>query len=195
MIPATLGIVILHQPIIRTIFQRGEFGVYSTRITSWALLFYAFGLFAYSGIKTLAYTFYSLKDTLTPVKTAAVCLLINIALNLILMRPLKVGGLALATSIAATVNFFYLWRRLNKKIGVIGIAGFGLFFYKVLLAAGLMGLFCWWTYYNLNLAVLTNPVIRLISTVLISLLAYLVFGWLLNIAEIRKLCGAVLRKK
>ena len=197
MVPATLGLVVLHQPLIQVIFQRGEFGAYSTRITAWALLFYAFGLFAYSGIKTLAYTFYSLKDTLTPAKTAGVCLLINLALNLLLMRPLKVGGLALATSIAATVNFFYLWHKLNKKIGPIDIEKLGLFCSKIFLAGGMMGFICWWMYYRggVTAAIMPNDAVRLFTTVLIGIIAYLLLGYIFNIGEIKKLCAAIWRRK
>jgi putative peptidoglycan lipid II flippase len=120
MIPASLGLMIMAQPIVRTLFQRGEFTAYSTSITSSALFFYTFGLFAYAGIKILVSTYYSMGDTKTPVKTASISLVVNLVLNLILMWPLKIGGLALATSIAATCNFVMLYIILSRRIGDIG---------------------------------------------------------------------------
>jgi putative peptidoglycan lipid II flippase len=195
MIPATVGIVILHEPIIRLIFQRGAFSAYSTWITSWALLFYAFGLFAYSGIKTLAYTFYSLRDTLTPAKTAGVCLVVNVGLNLLLMKPLGVGGLALATATAAVLNFFYLWRRLQQRIGPIGIPQLALFLQKVMLATAAMGTICGWLYYGTGIVVRINDAARLVLAIGASAATYLVCGYLLNITEIRKLCAVLFRKK
>ncbi|MFH1394907.1 MAG: murein biosynthesis integral membrane protein MurJ [Candidatus Omnitrophota bacterium] len=119
MVPAAAGLIVLARPIIRILFQRGEFTEYSTMITSDALFFYSFGLFAYAGIKILVNTYYSMGDTRTPVKTAAVSLFINLVLNLALMYPLKIGGLALATSIAATANFVILYIILTKRIGSI----------------------------------------------------------------------------
>jgi putative peptidoglycan lipid II flippase len=64
----------------------------------------------------LASAFYALQDTKTPVKSAAVCLVINVLLNIILMFPLKVGGIALASSIASMANTWMLWTQLNKKL-------------------------------------------------------------------------------
>jgi putative peptidoglycan lipid II flippase len=116
-LPAGFGLMFLGSPIVKTLFEHGEFDAYSTAITSSALFFYSFGLVAYSGIKILVSCFYSLHDTMTPVKTAAISLAVNVALNLILMWPMKLGGLALATSISAALNFFLLFFALRRRIG------------------------------------------------------------------------------
>lgn len=116
MIPASVGLAVLGKPLVTIIFQRGLFTAHSTDITYQALLFYAIGLFAYGGIRILAICFYSINDTLTPVKVAACSLIVNIVFNLILMWPLKIGGLALATSIAAIFNFTALFILLRKRL-------------------------------------------------------------------------------
>jgi len=136
MVPATVGIMVLAGPLIKIIFERGAFTTYSTGITSFALLFYCLGLTGYAGIKILASCFYSLEDTATPVKVASFALALNIVLNLILMWPLKVAGLALATAISVTANFTLLLFFLRKKIGLLGdfLPGLG----RVILAAGIM---------------------------------------------------------
>jgi putative peptidoglycan lipid II flippase len=141
MLPASLGLMVLARPIVKILFQRGEFTSYSTGITSSALLFYSFGLMAYAGIKILVSTFYSMGDTRTPVKTASVALLVNLTLNLILMWPLKVGGLALATSIAASTNMVLLYTRLTRLIGDIGTRDIVRAVVRVCGAALLMGAF------------------------------------------------------
>ena len=79
--------ILLSNPIIRLLFERGEFNQYSTTITSSALLFYSIGLMSFGGIKILVTAFHAMQDTKTPVKVAAVCLAINAALNFILMAP------------------------------------------------------------------------------------------------------------
>jgi putative peptidoglycan lipid II flippase len=141
MIPATAGLMILAGPIVRILFQRGEFTSYSTMITTNALFFYTFGLFAYAGIKILVSTYYSMGDTKTPVKTASISLIVNLVLNLILMWPLKVGGLALATSIAATLNFVILYVILMRRIGDIGTSSIVSSLMRICAAALAMAVF------------------------------------------------------
>lgn len=140
MLPAGAGLAVLGAPIIRMLFQRGEFTSYSTYITNSALFFYAFGLCAYGGIKLLVACFYSMHDTKTPVKTALVSVILNVVLNLILMWRMKLGGLALATSISATANFLMLYYVLKKRIGHLGTKKIAGSFIRVLLASIIMGI-------------------------------------------------------
>lgn len=120
LVPSTVGLAVLREPITRVLFQRGAFTAYSTAITADALFYYALGLLACGGIKILVSAFYAMRDTMTPLKTAGISLAVNIALNLILMYPLKVGGLALATSLSAFCNFFILYAMLERKVGGLG---------------------------------------------------------------------------
>lgn len=140
MLPASFGLAILGKPIIRMLFERGQFTSYSTDITESALFFYAFGLMAYGGIKLLVTAFYSMHDTMTPVKTAFVAVIINAALAAALMWPLKLGGLALATTISATFNFFNLYRLLVRKMGDFGTKAIADTFLRALLASCVMGI-------------------------------------------------------
>ena len=86
----------------------------------------------------MVFSFYSMQDTVTPVKTASIALVINIVLNLILMWPLKIGGLALATSIAGIFNFSALLYILRKRIGNFSGEYMALFLFKIILAVLLM---------------------------------------------------------
>jgi len=67
----------------------------------------------------LVSSFYALKDTVTPAKITALSLIVNIVLSALLMFPLKIGGVALGSSLAALVNFLLLYRSLIRKIGAI----------------------------------------------------------------------------
>ena len=151
MIPAMVGIMVLAHPLVKIIFERGSFTSYSTVITSFVLLFYCFGLTGYAGIKVLANCFYSLKDTLTPSKIAGLALLINITLNLVLMRPLKMAGLALATAISVTVYFILLLSALEKRVGKL--QGLISTLSKVVLAASIMGAAAWFVFYRTDFPV------------------------------------------
>lgn len=120
LIPSSIGLMMLAHPITKVLFQRGAFTEYSTSITSSALFFYSAGLVACGGLKVLVNAFYSLGDTKTPVKTAFFSVILNLMLNLILMWPLKVGGLTLANSISVTVNFIALYILLRRRLGDFG---------------------------------------------------------------------------
>jgi putative peptidoglycan lipid II flippase len=118
-IPAMTGLIILREPIVRLLFQRGAFDPATARLTSVALLYYAIGLWAFSGVRIVVATFYALQDTKTPVKIAVISLLVNIALSILLMGPMRHGGLALATSLASGVNLILLIWALKKRLGRI----------------------------------------------------------------------------
>ena len=101
---------------MQIIFQRGAFDAYSTSITEQVLIYSAIGLPFFGASRMLASAFYALHDTKTPVKAATICLVINVVLNFVLMIPLKIGGIALASSIASCANTLMLWYSLKKKL-------------------------------------------------------------------------------
>jgi len=138
MFPSSLGLAVLARPIITILFERGRFTAYSTQITSLALLFYSLGLVAFAAVKILVSCFYSLQDTRTPVKVSFCALLINVALNAILMFPLKVGGLALASAISAMVNVSILYIILKSRIGSIIDPDTKNYFLKITLSGAIM---------------------------------------------------------
>ena len=119
-IPAMIGLMILREPIVRLLFQRGAFDAATTRLTAQALLYYALGLWAFSGVRIVVATFYSLQDTKTPVKVAVISLVVNIAFSIVLMGPMQHSGLALAISLSSGVNLVLLIWVLRKRLGRIG---------------------------------------------------------------------------
>ena len=118
-IPATVALIALRVPIISVLFERGEFNVQATIQTARALLCYSLGLWAFSVMRIIVSAFYSLKDTKSPMKAAIVALIVNAALSAALMFPLKHAGIALATSIASSVNVIMLWVILKARMGKI----------------------------------------------------------------------------
>ena len=117
--PAMIGLIVLRMPIIQLLFNRGAFDATATRLTAEALLYYTLGLWAFSGIRVVVSTFYALQDTKTPVKVAIFSLLTNIVFSLLLMGPMRHGGLALATSLASMINLAALLWCLRKRLGRI----------------------------------------------------------------------------
>lgn len=103
-IPATVALIVIPKPLIETIYQHGAFTVEDTAAVWPALIAYAVGLPAFILVKLFSPGFFARQDTKTPVKIALVCVLINLAGNLILMQYFQHVGLALATSFSAWVN-------------------------------------------------------------------------------------------
>jgi len=186
MLPASVGLVVLSRPITSALFERGEFGRYSTIITSQALVFYSIGLFSYAGIKILVSCYYSLKDTLAPVKIASVSLILNIVLNVILMFPLKISGLALATSLSGSFNFFLLLFMLRKKIG--GFEGRKILssFVRVLMASLVMAGLVYFCAFKIGL--------NLFVVILIGIVSYLLAAFIFDVKEVREFLKWILRR-
>jgi len=138
-LPAMIGLIVLRQPILNLLFQRGAFTAHSAEMTAQALLYYSVGLAGFAGVRIIIPTFYSLQDTKTPVKIAFAALVANAVLGALLMHPLQHGGLALATSLAAGMNFALLVFLLRKKMGRIGLGKIVRSFLKSLGASLLMG--------------------------------------------------------
>jgi putative peptidoglycan lipid II flippase len=169
-IPASVGLIVLAAPITKALFERGRFDAYSTLITSQALICYSIGLFSYAGIKILVTCFYSLKDTLTPVKIASISLMLNIILNIILMFPLRLNGLALSTSISGIFNFFLLFFILKKKLGSLDGYRISVSFIKVGMASLMMALVGYFFAFNVGLGLFIVIPISVISFVLATLI-------------------------
>ncbi|MBU2540395.1 MAG: murein biosynthesis integral membrane protein MurJ [Candidatus Omnitrophica bacterium] len=193
MLPISFFLILLSRPITTAIFQRGEFGIASSQITSLALLFYSLGLYFFAAVKITLACFYALEDTRRPVKIAAFCLVLNLILNIILAIPLKIGGLALASSISAAINLILLCRFLKGHIPSLKYGEiFGLPFLRIF-ACALFMIFCInWTWQHLFICHVLF--IRLIFNLILAAFIYLAAGLLFKINEIKQALLWILRK-
>ena len=116
LLPCAAYLVVLSPLLVKTIFQHGAFDQHSADITTMALAFLSLGLPFFGASRILVSGFYALQDTKTSVRIATVCLLVNAVLNLLLMFPLKIGGIALASSISGLINFTLLFNTLNQQL-------------------------------------------------------------------------------
>lgn len=103
-LPAAVALIAIPGPIVATLFERGAFDAAATQATATALAAYALGLPAYVGIRVFTPGFFAREDTKTPVIIAATSIIVNIALNLILMKEYAHVGIAMASSISAWLN-------------------------------------------------------------------------------------------
>jgi putative peptidoglycan lipid II flippase len=138
-VPATVGLYLLAEPIIRLIFQHGAFTSFDTAKTAEALSFYALGLFAYAAVKIMVPIFYAINNTRYPVIGSFLAVGANIIIILLTIDLFQHKAIALSTSCSMFFNFLFLSVILYRKLAGYSLAylfkGLG----KVLLASGAMG--------------------------------------------------------
>lgn len=191
-VSSSIGLMVLAQPIIKTIFERGQFSPYATIVTSKAMFFYSFGLFSYGAVSVLSSCFYALQDTKTPVKFSAIALGVNILLGATLMFPMQISGLALATSVSATVNFVLLYTTLDKRLGGLFDRDSLNFALKILLACLVMAIGARISYYQVFTGF--GTILRLALTIVSSAAIYFLACYMLGIKEVAGGIKWILRK-
>lgn len=117
-IPAAVAMLVIHQPIISVLFERGKFDAHDVEQTGWALAGFALGLPGYVLIKVFQPAYFARENTKAPMAMAGVAVAVNIVCSVILfnlLRPTGFGpvGIAIATAISAWVNVFLLWRGMD----------------------------------------------------------------------------------
>jgi putative peptidoglycan lipid II flippase len=114
-LPAAAALIVIAEPIIAALFQRGAFGPEATAATSAALVAYSVGLPAYVLSRAFSPGFYARKDTRTPTRFATVSIVVNIAIGVALLHTLEHVGLALATALASWTNVVMLGVTLRRR--------------------------------------------------------------------------------
>jgi len=139
-VPATIGLVALATPIVALIFERGQFALdHSTGPTAAALMYYAPGLIGYSAVKLASPAFYALRDSRTPVVVSVLSVLVNLILNVTLVRVIGYRGLALGTALAAMFNAIMLLTMLSRRLDGLEGRRVAATLAKVLVASLIMG--------------------------------------------------------
>lgn len=137
-IPASCGLVILAEPIIRLIFEHGRFTGYDTMRTAEALSFYSIGLFAYSSVKIIVPVFYALDDTKYPVIASFIAVVTNIAIVSLTLDLFQHKAIAFSTSITMIMSFIFLSTILYRKLEGYAVGYLVKSFLKIGLASVIM---------------------------------------------------------
>ncbi len=143
-IPATAGLIILGEPIIRLIFEHGVFTPVDTTQTAAALACYAYGLFAYSAVKIMVPVFYALNDTKYPVFGSFLAVTANVIIISLTINTFQHRAIALSTSCVMILNFLFLAGVLYKKLAGYPLAYMGVGLAKILGGTTAMAVVLWW---------------------------------------------------
>jgi putative peptidoglycan lipid II flippase len=202
-VPAAIGLMALREPIIRMLFQHGQFVAESTRLTARPLLYYAIGLPALACVKLIVPAFYSANDTRTPVIVALISFFLNIALNILFLQNLYVyhrfqnGGPALATAIATLFDFVILFAVFRLRYGPLGSFAILRSLGKISVCSLIMGAGCLlanhYANFTLNSAFFIQLVV-FIAMILGATLVYIGLTWLFKCPEIEEVYGIAMRR-
>ena len=150
-LPASLGLILLRQPLVMLIYQGNQFDAHSTQLVAWALLWYASGLVFHSIVEIVSRAFYALHDTRTPVTVGVAAMSLNIAFSFLftwlfgLIGWMPHGGLALANTLATALESIGLLYYMRKRLGGLHLKVIGNGVGKAVLATAAMAaaIFAW----------------------------------------------------
>jgi putative peptidoglycan lipid II flippase len=192
--PATIGLILLRQPLITLLYQRGRFDSNSTDLVAWALLWYAAGLVGHSMLEILARAFYSMHDTKTPVMIGVVAMGLNVVFSFAFasffseLGWMPHGGLALANSLATTLEAFVLLVLIRKRLQGLNSRTIFKGFLQALFASFAMGLalFVW--------LLQTSPQptwLIALGGIFIGGLVYFLSIWVMGVPEIQYIARVI----
>lgn len=210
-LPSACGLIILGEPIIRLIYERGAFSAASTPMTAYALAGYSIGLTGYAAIKVLSPAFYALNDAKTPMIIAVCSIAVNALASYFFRNwlahygaspeyPNGFGhvGVALATSSVALVNFFALALMMRKRIRRIDGKDIISSFLRIAAAAAVMSVVCYFSYHFLfnrfGVNGFSTKIIEAFVPIVLGAVTFVIAAKILRVAEINQLSNTFARK-
>ncbi|MBV9216003.1 MAG: murein biosynthesis integral membrane protein MurJ [Acidobacteria bacterium] len=210
-LPSACGLIVLGEPIIRLIYERGKFDATATNMTAIALVGYSIGLTGYAAIKILSPAFYALNDAKTPMIIAVASIAVNFGGGYLLREwfshygvtpetPHGYGhvGVALATSLVALVNFFALALIMRRRIKRLNGRSIATSFAKIAVASAALSVVCYGSYRFLfdryGAGGLSMRVIEAFLPIALGGAAFIIVAKLLRVTELEQLFGTFRRK-
>jgi putative peptidoglycan lipid II flippase len=199
-IPASVGLIVLAEPIMSVLYQHGRFDAHATLEAAGALRFYALGLCGYAALKVLVNAFYALERRKTPMVVSFIAVGVNLLLNWIFTVQLRWGhrGLAFSTACVATSNFLILYLLMRTHLGALESRAMGLLLAKLALAcAALLGV-AWagghWLLAGWAVQPFWPKLAGLLAVIACAAGAFFVCASALGIAELQDITRSVRRK-
>jgi len=168
-LPATAGLILVRRPLVSLIFERGKFSSADTISTAFVLAFYAAGLTGFFMQQICTRAFYSLHDSKRPAQSAFIAVAVNIVLNLVLIWPLGIAGLALSTAFCSYLQVAILLKSLAGKLGRKIFDGVIVELVKTVIITSVMFIV---TFFVLNLTLSLPRIVQLGAAVFTAVVLY-----------------------
>lgn len=185
-VPAAVGLILLGQPLLSFLYERGQFDAAAVDAVYATLRFYALGLVGHACLELAARAFFAQQDTVTPLIVATGSAAASLVLGMLLMGPLGAGGLALGNSLAITAEVLVLMAILRRRWGSVEGRQIGRSLLRVLLASAVMGV----AVVGVGALAQANgwdAMAQLLAGALVGVTVYIVAGLLLGVQELRRL--------
>lgn len=198
-VPSMVGLMVLAQPIVRLLYQRGKFTDADTVGTATALALYSLGLVAYSGVKVLAPAFYALGRPRVPLLGSVLAVVTNLAVMLALHGRIGFRAVALGTALGSLLNALLLLAVLERRLQVVRGHGLGGALARMAAGAALMAPACWWAARWLEELAgtggLSAQALTALVPVLVGVIIYGVVTRLLRLSEAETLLALARRRR
>jgi putative peptidoglycan lipid II flippase len=199
-IPATIGLMILAEPIMSVLYQHGKFGARETAQAAGALRFYAVGLCSYAALKVLVNSFYAIDKRNVPMLVSFGAIAVNLVLGWLLTFRLGLGhrGLALSTGCVATLNFIVLYAVMRRHLGGIDTGALTGMLARMLGPAVVLAGVCvgakLWLLADWATQPFAQKVGLLTATMIVAVAAFAGSALLFRIRELDAIAGAIKRR-
>ncbi len=198
LIPASVGLIAVAEPLIRALFMQGRFTENNVTLTASLLIFYCIGIIGYSQQQILNRGFYAIRDTKSAVLVNCGIIFINIILSFVFVRVFSARGLALAYSVAGLVSMVLLYVILRNKVGSLGSRKIFISFVKICIASGVMGIVVVLSSrvseIFLDSSLKSHQMIELFGAVGIGIVVFVAMAYLLHIEEMDDFTALIKRK-
>lgn len=189
LMPAAVGMLVLREPVVRIVYQRGVFDAVATQETAWALLFLSLGTATFKMNDLVNSAFFAIQDTTTPVLLGILTVATNVVLNLLLVGPLEQGGLALATVLASvvglTAGLLALERRLPTGLGARHLLSSA---FRTTTTSTIMGGVVWFAYPHIERMLPASgtmlELMRVLSASAVGAVVYVSLAWVMRVSEL-----------
>jgi putative peptidoglycan lipid II flippase len=199
-IPATIGLMMLAEPIISVLYQHGRFDAYEAAEAAGALRFYAVGLAGYAALKVLVNAFYALDRRKTPMLVSFLAVGLNLLFNWMFTFHLGWGhrGLAFSTGCVATCNFLFLYMLMSRRLGGLESRRMLATLGKVVIAGAALGAVCaassHWLLADWATQAFWSKAVELFGTVIAGGLVFAACGAWLKVEELNEAFAAIKRR-
>lgn len=198
LVPATVGCMIVAEPLVRALFKQGLFTEENVQLTAVVFIFYCIGIIGYSQQQILNRGFYAIRDTKSAVIINCLIIFINIIFSILFVGPFGAKGLSLAYSIAGIISMVLLYGLLHKKVGDLGFREITKSFTKICIASGIMGLsvqiFLSICNHYLNYNYKSIQYIELLFAIVVGVCSFVMMAYALRIDEMNDALNMLKRK-